>query len=1193
MEAFSAASLRVARAMADDDERDDGVPTPGPPGSLEELRRLGEQVKGLSSHLPGHEDDVADIVATASGVPAEPGQPAVAGPVADEAVAEELEAQEYLADVVPSTPLDAVPLEDETPLEDEAPGLFDDVHPLEPSLPPRDHRVVAVLVAHDGARWLPAVLTALSRATRRPDVLVAVDTGSTDTTADLLAQARTAGVVDDVVTAPRDSGFGAAVAAGLAVVPGAGVAAPDGEPAVEWVWLLHDDSAPDPAALEALLLTADRNRSAEVLGPKVRGWANRTHLVEAGVTVARSGNRWTGLERRELDQGQHDGDRDVLAVGSAGMLVRRDVWDALEGFDPALPFFRDDVDFCWRARVAGYRVLVATDAVVHHRAAATHRRRPVDAGSPRHPERPERVDRVSAIHLMRAHSRGLRGPWGTLRMLVGSLLRALGLLLAKAPDAARDEWGAFRDAVRDRSGLKASRARVAAAAAMAGAVPEKEVRALLAPRGAQVRHAFETVADLVAGRDGGDVQRSVLDSTSDDPDGWYADDKRPSRIRRWFTRPGTLTVLGLLLVALVGVRSLLVGDGELVGGALVPAPDGAMDLWAAYTTAWHEVGVGSAAEAPAWLLPLFLLAGVLRGSATTAVDVLLLLVVPLSGLSAWLATRGLRISAPARIWAVAAYATLPAVTGALSAGRIGSAASLVLLPWLARSVFRLIGFTGPVTWRRAFGTGLLLAVVVSFTPVVWPIVVVLAVVAGVTVRRDAGARVRLAVATLLPVAMLVPWSLRVLREPGLLLLEPGLTGPVDRSLSAVDVLLLRPGGPGSTPLWLGAGIVLAGLACLGVPGGRRTIGMVWAVGMAGLVAAVVMTVVRVTVPSVDGPIAPWPGVPTALWAGALILAVALTVDRLPDLLAGRDFGWRQPAVVVLAVLLVLAPVGSAALLVVGADGPLRRSADEVVPAFVAAEMQTPTRPRALVLQRAGGAVVYDLLSTTRPQLSDPDVAASTATSAVVDRLVARLVAGIGASEVDDLADHGVRYVVLADARPEDDPVVEALDSQRGLRRLASREGDTLWELIPKSGRALTVATRIESGVQVRVAGPVPTTSGDLRTPTAVDRELKPGPADRSFVLAEAADPRWRWTVAGEPVDPAPPSVDGVADPSLQRAPIPSTATSVAISFDWSERTRWLWAQGAVVLLVVLLALPSRRRVDDDEDEELGAEEVPA
>jgi hypothetical protein len=167
---------------------------------------------------------------------------------------------------------------------------------------------------------------------------------------------------------------------------------------------------------------------------------------------------------------------------------------------------------------------------------------------------------------------------------------------------------------------------------------------------------------------------------------------------------------------------------------------------------------------------------------------------------------------PARAWAAATYATLPAVTGALSGGRLGTAASLVLLPWLVRSTARLVGLAGPVTWRRAFGTGLLLSVVVSFTPVVWPIVALLCLVAGVTVSRGTGARVRLAVATVLPALLLVPWSLRLFREPGLLL-EPGVVGPVDPSLSAVDVLLLHPGGPGSTPLRLGIGIVLAGLGC--------------------------------------------------------------------------------------------------------------------------------------------------------------------------------------------------------------------------------------------------------------------------------------------------------------------------------------------------------------------------------------------
>ena len=47
-------------------------------------------------------------------------------------------------------------------------------------------------------------------------------------------------------------------------------------------------------------------------------------------------------------------------------------------------------------------------------------------------------------------------------------------------------------------------------------------------------------------------------------------------------------LLGLLLVTLIGVRGLL-GEGVLLGGALVPAPEGAGDLWAEYTTAWHQV----------------------------------------------------------------------------------------------------------------------------------------------------------------------------------------------------------------------------------------------------------------------------------------------------------------------------------------------------------------------------------------------------------------------------------------------------------------------------------------------------------------------------------------------------------------------------------------------------------------------------
>ena len=49
--------------------------------------------------------------------------------------------------------------------------------------------VTALLVSHEGSRWLPAVLDGLSDQTRPPDRVVAVDTGSTDESPRLLRDA--------------------------------------------------------------------------------------------------------------------------------------------------------------------------------------------------------------------------------------------------------------------------------------------------------------------------------------------------------------------------------------------------------------------------------------------------------------------------------------------------------------------------------------------------------------------------------------------------------------------------------------------------------------------------------------------------------------------------------------------------------------------------------------------------------------------------------------------------------------------------------------------------------------------------------------------------------------------------------------------------------------------------------------------
>ena len=160
-------------------------------------------------------------------------------------------------------------------------------------------KVSAILVVHDGALWLPEVIASLMSQLRPIDSILAVDTGSQDGSIKLLKNARL-----PFMALPRESGFGEAIAAALNNFP-----ASIGDE--EWLWIIHDDCAPQPEALQALLrAVADRPQVA-MAGVKLRGWYDRTHLLEAGVSIAGNGARWTGLEPREYDQGQSDGIHEI------------------------------------------------------------------------------------------------------------------------------------------------------------------------------------------------------------------------------------------------------------------------------------------------------------------------------------------------------------------------------------------------------------------------------------------------------------------------------------------------------------------------------------------------------------------------------------------------------------------------------------------------------------------------------------------------------------------------------------------------------------------------------------------------------------------------------------------------------------------------------------------------------------------
>ena len=1042
-----------------------------------------------------------------------------------------------------------------------------------------------MVVAHDGARLLPVLVQGVREQTHPVQRVVGVDTGSQDrsgaTLTELLGQ-------DAVFGMEPETGYGAAVARALqhptARRPPTG--SPGSRdapiPGTEWIWLLHDDCEPAADALEQLLDAASRSQSVAVLGPKLRDLPDRRVVREAGITTDRAGRRLTGVEPGEIDQGQHDGSRPVLAVSSAGMLIRRDVWDQLGGFDANLPLFRDDIDFCWRAHAAGYEVQVITDAVVYHRelSARQVRKMPAAGGHPR------LLDRRSALYVFAVNLPLLPMLRVVGGCLAGSLMRAVCYLLTKQQRKAAAHLGAVAWLLRHPLLLRRERRRRAGDRRHGYAVLRGQL-----PRARTVGRLAESAAGLLSrgsGYDSGGLHHAVADDPGEDLPLPATD----SVIRRVLTSPGVLLFAGLAVVALVAERSLtgsvLSGSATLAGGALVPAWGGAGSLWHEYLAGYHDTGIGSAASTPPYVGVMAVLATLLGGRPWLATDVLLLGGVPAAGVTAFLATRRLTPVLAARIWVAASYALLPVATGAVAAGRIGTVAAFVLLPLIGIMVGRMLAGPAPTSSvqgglpppvppgpsrftarRAAWAAGLLTAVAAAFVPLVWPVAVI-AALGALAAWHWLGPRtvVNAMIVAVVPAVILIPWTFHLVASPSALFGEAGLVRP---GLSAAglrpeSLLLLSPGGPGLPPAWVTAGLVLPAFCALLA---RRRAALVyagWAIALWGLVMALVVSRVQVMPPQGGAAVSAWPGIAIAIAAAGLLLAATPLIEVVArpqgwDLAAGRRLGtdWRFLATLAGLAVAVSAPALAAGYwLADGLGGPVAAAAPQILPAFVAASSAGQDRARTLVLRQDGGALSYSVLRDADPVLGEPELAETASSTYALDGVVASLAAAGGGDAGDTghaLSQFDIGYVLLP--APVDQALARQLDAAAGLEPLTKASSYYLWQV---SGTVARVSVLAAGGTVV----PVP--SG----PVGVNAVVAPGTSG-TLVLAEAAG-GWSATLSGKPLTKLAAPVDGWA----QGFVLPASGGRLVISRNQTARDVSLGAEAAALVVAFALAMPGTR-----------------
>ena len=1005
------------------------------------------------------------------------------------------------------------------------------------------HRVTAVLVSHNGAVWLPEVVAALTSQTRPIDLITAVDTGSQDASTKLLKSARI-----PFFTADVETGFGEAVSLAVEKLPNS--------VDHEWIWLIHDDCAPAPTALAELLAAIEDRPQVVMVGPKLLGWHDRTHLLEAGISIAGNGARWTGLEPLEYDQGQHDGTYDVLAVSTAGALIRRDVFEELDGLDPNLTLFRDDVDFGWRARAAGHSVMVATGAVAFHAQASATERRVVEVdGAFLH--RPLLLDRRNAAYVLLANSSWWILPWLAIQILGSAFARAIGYLIAKLPGYAADEILAVGALIiRPDSLIKARRVRRKQRFVSARVIAE-----FIPPRWSQIRLASEGLVDSIRAKlfpENVQVSTaSVLDANEDE------DLLTPVNTNHWFGVFKRPEVIGFLLIALISILNSRNRFGALVGGALPISPSGATDLWRTYFESWHQVGMGSTVATPTWVAITATASLVFLGKVQFLITTFFLVAPVLMMFTASKLLKRLTNNRWISVPAAFLYAISPVAIAAISTGHIATVLFLILAPFVAL-VLRDIEKVEEFSWRKIAGISLLLAVLYGFSLMVFVVGLVAGLVSTLSdyEKHAQKANPELYVLRLqkraclifIPFLLNAPHSLEALVNPSRLLVEPGLLisggGPI-------STLLGNPGGTNSLPIWLVSPILLVLVVSLFSSTHARRIAEY---GVGALVLAVILSALSISTHGNEASSKVWAGPVIVLVTLSAIAAGTVLLDRLRETLVLSHVHYRH---ILSALLLFTTFAYSVAAIgwsvTKGADSLVQANRETVMPAFLSVEKDT----KILVLREVGSEgqkkIQYHLSRGKDISLGEPDVAP--AQSSAIAQAARGLIDGSGVSSSATLSDFGVKYLFVK--APFKREIIRSIDGLGGFSRTSATSLGVVWKVTAPASRLMFVGT---DGVRKELQ------AGEVGARTYV-------PSPGTLILTETYNRSWQVLENGYRLERV------KNEQGLPTFKV-TEAGEISLIHDGTTRRAWLSLQFIFFVVVLILALPAGRRKSEISEKEL-------
>jgi GT2 family glycosyltransferase len=140
----------------------------------------------------------------------------------------------------------------------------------------------------------------------------------------------------------------------------------------EYFILLNSDIEVTPNWIEPVIQLMESDKTIAACQPKLRSYYEREKFEYAGAAggfIDEYGYpfcRGRIFQNIETDHGQYDDVVEIFWATGACMFVRADLYKQFGGFDKDFFAHMEEIDFCWRLKNGGYKIMFCPDSVVYH-----------------------------------------------------------------------------------------------------------------------------------------------------------------------------------------------------------------------------------------------------------------------------------------------------------------------------------------------------------------------------------------------------------------------------------------------------------------------------------------------------------------------------------------------------------------------------------------------------------------------------------------------------------------------------------------------------------------------------------------------------------------------------------------------------------------------------------------------------------